>query len=127
MPNQSQDSGSAINAGNPRPVAVDLFAGAGGLSLGLEQAGFDVAVAVEYDPVHAATHEFNFPRTKVLCADVSALEPKVLRAAVRSGITAHGRGADQWNGEIDLIAGGPVEAAHWFDAAPALYQQTPAA
>ena len=35
-----------------RPVAVDLFAGAGGFSLGIEQAGFDVLVAVEYDPVH---------------------------------------------------------------------------
>lgn len=34
-----------------RPLAVDLFAGAGGLSLGLEQAGYEVAAAVEYDPV----------------------------------------------------------------------------
>jgi len=49
-----------------RPVAVDLFAGAGGFSLGIE-AGF-VLVAVEYDPVHAATYAFNFPLTEVLCA-----------------------------------------------------------
>jgi len=46
-----------------RPVA-DLFAGAG-FSLGIEQAGFDVLVAVEYDPVHAATYAFNFPLTEV--------------------------------------------------------------
>lgn len=44
-----------------RPVAVDLFAGAGGFSLGIEQAGFDVLVAVEYDPIHACTYSFNFP------------------------------------------------------------------
>ena len=44
-----------------RPLGVDLFAGADGMSLGFEQAGFDVAAAVEYDPVHCATHEFNFP------------------------------------------------------------------
>lgn len=89
-------------------MAVDLFAGAGGLSLGLEQAGFDVAAAVEYDPVHAATHEFNFPMTKVLCADVSApLAAESLRAAVREGMRAHGHDIEVWDGEIDLIAGGP--------------------
>jgi len=91
-----------------RPVAVDLFAGAGGLSLGLEQAGFDVVAAVEYDPVHAATHEFNFPLTKVLCADVSApLAAETLRAAVRAGMETHAHDLDVWDGEVDLIAGGP--------------------
>lgn len=91
-----------------RPIGVDLFAGAGGLSLGLEQAGFDVAAAVEYDPVHAATHEFNFPATKVLCADVSApLEAETLRSAVREGLELHGQDPGAWDGEIDLIAGGP--------------------
>ena len=44
---------------NHRPIAVDLFSGAGGLSLGFEQAGFDVLAAVEVDPIHAATHKFN--------------------------------------------------------------------
>src|SRR5690349_7597344 len=69
-----------------RPLAVDLFAGAGGLSLGLEQAGFDVVAAVEYDPVHAATHEFNFPLTETLCADIANLEAEALREAARKGI-----------------------------------------
>ncbi len=91
-----------------RPFAVDLFAGAGGLSLGLEQAGFDVVAAVEYDPVHAATHDFNFPRTEMLCADVSApLEADELLQAAKRGIEAHGRNAEEWDGEIDLVAGGP--------------------
>jgi len=73
----------------------------------LEQAGFDVAAAVEYDPVHAATHEFNFPQTEVLCADVSALAPDDLTTAVRAGIERHGGNLAEWDGEADLIAGGP--------------------
>ncbi len=98
--------GKVISDTRSRPVAVDLFAGAGGLSLGLEQAGFDVAAAVEYDPVHAATHEYNFPQTEVICADVSApLSPARVTSAVRSGLARHGR--PSWNGEIDLLAGGP--------------------
>ena len=49
-----------------RPIGIDLFAGAGGMSLGFEQAGFDVVAAVEIDPVHCAVHKFNFPRCAVL-------------------------------------------------------------
>ena len=44
-----------------RPVGIDLFAGAGGMSLGFEQAGVDVVAAVEIDPIHCAAHKFNFP------------------------------------------------------------------
>jgi DNA (cytosine-5)-methyltransferase 1 len=53
-----------------RPIAVDLFAGAGGMTLGFEQAGFDVLAAVEIDPIHCAIHEFNFPFWTILCQSV---------------------------------------------------------
>lgn len=91
-----------------RPLAIDLFSGAGGLSLGLEQAGFDVLTAVEYDPVHAATHEFNFPLTRVLCADVSApLTGNELLDAATEGMENHGQDPQAWDRKLDLIAGGP--------------------
>jgi len=54
-----------------RPIGVDLFSGAGGMSLGFEQAGFDVVAAVEVDPVHAAVHEFNFPNSSILAKSVA--------------------------------------------------------
>jgi len=56
-----------------RPVAVDLFAGAGGMSLGFEQAGFDVCAAVEIDPIHCCVHHFNFPRCSVIPRSVKEL------------------------------------------------------
>jgi DNA (cytosine-5)-methyltransferase 1 len=46
--------GGAIMGHARRPKAIDLYCGAGGMSLGFEQAGFDVVSAVEIDPVHAA-------------------------------------------------------------------------
>ena len=78
-----------------RPIAVDLFAGAGGMTLGFEQAGFDVLAAVELDPIHCATHEFNFPFWSILCANVENITGKEIRN--RSQIQ---------NQEIDVVFGG---------------------
>lgn len=89
-----------------RPVAVDLFAGAGGMSLGFEQAGYDVVAAVEYDPVHAATHAFNFPQCEVLCRDVSRLTAADVLAAAERGYSRLHPGA-AWSGQLDALVGGP--------------------
>ena len=56
-----------------RPKVFDLFAGAGGLGLGFEQAGFDLVASVELDPIHAAIHSYNFPECATICADATEI------------------------------------------------------
>lgn len=66
------------------------------MSLGFEQAGFDVAAAVEVDPIHCAVHKFNFPDTVVIPHSVSALTGEEIRRLAGIG-----------NREIDCVFGGP--------------------
>ncbi len=76
-------------------MAVELFAGAGGTSLGFEQAGFDVVAAVEVDPIHAAVHSFNFPRSAVLARSVVGLSGEEIRKAAKLG-----------RRRVDVVVGG---------------------
>lgn len=56
------------------PVAVELFAGAGGLGEGFRRAGYRVAAAVERDREPAQTYRLNHPGTVVLEADITTLD-----------------------------------------------------
>jgi len=60
-------------------VAIDLYAGCGGMSEGLRQAGFRVVAAVEIDPRAARTYRLNHPATHLLQQDIRTVSPEVLR------------------------------------------------
>ena len=58
------------------PIGVDIFCGAGGLSLGAEMAGYDIRMAVEKDQSAAATYRLNHPGTLVLEDDIHNIRPQ---------------------------------------------------
>jgi DNA (cytosine-5)-methyltransferase 1 len=68
--------------------AIDIFSGAGGLSLGLKDAGWNVQAAIEFDRTAIQTHEENFGGVRHISDDVRNLR------------------FDQFR-DIDLVAGGP--------------------
>jgi DNA (cytosine-5)-methyltransferase 1 len=76
----------AADAVDPdQPVAVDLFAGAGGLSEGFRQAGFRIALAVDGDRHAAQTYRANHPGVPVAEEDVSKLTPESIRELAVAG------------------------------------------
>ena len=83
-------------AGALQSPAVSLFAGAGGMDIGVEKAGFKTVCAIESDPHCAATLRRNAPRKVVWQADVRVIDPQRLLEvlALRPG-------------EVGLLHGGP--------------------
>lgn len=66
-------------------TSVELFAGAGGLALGLENAGFHHNLLVEIDRHAAATLKSNRPQWNVVCADAREVSYNELSADVVTG------------------------------------------
>lgn len=63
----------------PDLIGIDLFSGAGGMSLGFEQAGFHVAACVDANQLSLDTHAKNFPSTISICKDVAKLQGEDIR------------------------------------------------
>ena len=76
------------------PFAIDLFAGGGGLSVGLKRAGFSISTAVEIEKHAFATYTANHPEVTTYRQDVRTINGRDLKALVP-------------NGAIDLLAGCP--------------------
>ena len=77
-------------------TAVDLFSGAGGLSLGLAEAGFSFVQAAELWAPAIKTYRCAFPNHPLLAADLGEIDQSTFLSATRLG-----------PGDVDLVAGGP--------------------
>ncbi len=77
-------------------TSMDLFAGAGGLSCGLEQAGFTPLFASDIHPIYCDTYQLNHPQTYVYRQDIRDLPVSEIADATSLK-----------PGDLDLLAGGP--------------------
>lgn len=74
-------------------TAIDLFAGCGGLSLGLKRAGGNIVGAFEVDQWAADTYRRNFPENEMIQCDITEKDNFFWRK--------------NYKGQIDLVVGGP--------------------
>lgn len=81
-----------ISVASGQPTVLDLFAGAGGLSLGFKAAGYRVVGACEIDEWACDTIKYNFPEEKVLSGDIRGISSRDFLREF---------------GKIDVIIGGP--------------------
>mgnify|MGYP001302469903 CR=1 FL=1 len=71
---------------------IDLFSGAGGLSQGFRDAGFDVISAVEIDKNLSQTYKENFKKTKIFEEDITKVNSNDLLVN---------------KSNVDVVVGGP--------------------
>ena len=64
-------------------TAIDLFSGCGGLSTGLEQAGFSVIAAVEIDKIASYTYKLNHQNTKVFETNIRELKTEAIKELLK--------------------------------------------
>lgn len=89
--------------------AISLFSGAGGLDLGVEQAGYQIHAALEFDADACASLQANFPTASIVHGDIRTISTgEILRAGrLRAG-------------EVELLVGGPPctpfsKSGYWLE------------
>lgn len=81
--------------GRQAPTMVDLFCGAGGLSLGFKQNGFKTLFANDFDPLCIETYKYNHPEIPpetIVCGDIREISKHI---------------GDYIHEDVDLVIGGP--------------------
>ncbi len=76
-------------------TTIELFAGAGGLALGVERAGFSTLGLIEFDKAAANTLKTNRPHWNVICDDIANVSKLNLETHFKIK-----------KGELDLLSGG---------------------
>ncbi len=93
-------SNELLQLAEPPFTTIELFAGAGGLALGIEKAGFQSIGLIEFDKDAADTLKENRPNWNVICDDIANISPLDLPEYFNLKV-----------GELDLLSGGaPCQA-----------------
>jgi DNA (cytosine-5)-methyltransferase 1 len=79
---------------NNIPTYIDLFSGAGGMSLGLDRSGFKNVFSIDIEPSFCETYRANFPNHNLIQKNISTLTKTEIESLIK-------------NIEVDVIIGGP--------------------
>lgn len=77
-----------------KPTVIDLFSGAGGLSLGFENVGFENIFSLDFEKDYCATYKENFPHHKLVEKDILKISNEEILLLTK-------------NKEVDVVIGGP--------------------
>jgi len=97
------------SSNNYQPIAIDVFSGSGGLTVGLKKSGFNVVGAVEIEPHAFATYKANHPEVQAYKQDIRTVKGKSLLELSPSGV-------------VDLLSGCPP--CQGFSALTAKYKRS---
>ena len=79
-----------------KPLAISLFAGAGGCSLGFKRAGYNILYAIDINENAVETYRHNFPNTQCKMADIMSCDFEKLLKNLKLK-----------TGDLDILIGGP--------------------
>lgn len=80
---------------------IDFFSGCGGVSEGLRQAGFDIAIGLDFDKKASETYQANFPEALFYNSDIRELDEKELAEVFKQ--------KNQNNDPLILVACAPCQ------------------